>query len=84
MINLAYERGPITWVFQREDELPAGVNRVSIDLTSEDWEAQADRFEAAGATRLGAHEIDGVRWVELTDIEGNLFRVFAPRQDDSV
>ncbi|HEU4425342.1 MAG TPA: VOC family protein [Pilimelia sp.] len=83
MINVTHDHGPITWIFQRGDEIPAGVNRIAIDLTSEDWEAQADRFVAAGAARLSAHNVGGVRWVELTDIEGNLFRIFAPRADDS-
>jgi predicted enzyme related to lactoylglutathione lyase len=83
MINATHEYGPITWIFQRGDDLPVGVNRVSVDLTSKDWQAHADRFEAARATRLGTYNVGGVRWAEFTDIEGNLFRIFAPRQDES-
>jgi predicted enzyme related to lactoylglutathione lyase len=68
-----------TWLFVKVAEPKQGRNRFHPDLTSPDWEAEADRLVALGATRQGAFEVDGVRWIALTDPEGNDFNIFAPR-----
>jgi Glyoxalase-like domain len=68
-----------TWLFVKVAEPRRGRNRFHPDLTSPDWEAEADRLVAIGASRQGAFEVDGVRWIALTDPEGNEFNVFAPR-----
>lgn len=41
--------------------------------------AVVERAEAAGAHRGDEHESEGVRWVEMGNIDGNPFRGFAPR-----
>lgn len=72
--------GP-TWMFHQPDgALPAGDNRLMLDLGGEaDWSRQADRVEALGAERVSDNEVTGVRWVVFRDPEGNTFRIFAPR-----
>ncbi|MET9256022.1 VOC family protein [Streptomyces sp. NPDC003717] len=74
--------GP-TWMFhQPASDLPAGENRLMLDLGGEeDWAEQADRVAALGAERVSGNERDGVRWVVLRDPEGDTFRIFAPRPD---
>ncbi|WP_205669229.1 VOC family protein [Amycolatopsis suaedae] len=74
--------GP-TWMFhQAQGELPAGQNRLMLDLGGEaDWSEQADRVEALGAERVSDNEQDGIRWVVFRDPEGNTFRIFAPRPE---
>jgi catechol 2,3-dioxygenase-like lactoylglutathione lyase family enzyme len=77
-IGLADE-GP-TWVFTRSADPPAGPNRLVLDLGGDEaWREHADRVEALGARRVAEHEVDGARWVEFRDPEGNTFRIFAPR-----
>jgi predicted enzyme related to lactoylglutathione lyase len=71
--------GP-TWMFVRSDDLAEGRNRLMLDFAGENaWQQEADRAESLGARRVAAHEVDGVRWVELRDPENNTFRIFAPR-----
>jgi len=78
----AVDEGPdlVAWLFVRA---PAGAGRASgrfhPDLTSPDWEAEADRVVALGATLVARHAVGGVRWVALRDPEGNAFNIFAPR-----
>jgi hypothetical protein len=83
MLDFDHEVGPVTWMFQRAAAgAPRGVNRLGLDIALDDeqrWATAADRAEALGATRLAEHEVDGTRWIELSDPEGNPFRVFAPR-----
>ncbi|MEU6485923.1 VOC family protein [Streptomyces sp. NPDC046887] len=76
-----FEGGGVTWMFHRpEGDLPAGENRLMLDLGGgEQWAAQADRMEALGARRISDHEQDGLHWVVFHDPEGNRFRVFSPR-----
>jgi hypothetical protein len=67
------------WMFVQSTDLPAGRNRLMLDLGGEDdWQQQAG-VESLGATRVADHEVDGVRWVEFRDPERNTFRIFAPR-----
>jgi glyoxalase superfamily protein len=81
-IDIAKKFGP-TWIFQKASDLPDGRNRFAVDLSSDDWLQQAQRVQALGGTRLDDHDVDGVRWVDLLDIEANLLRIFAPRQTDN-
>ncbi|WP_224389279.1 VOC family protein [Pseudonocardia sp. ICBG1293] len=82
MLDLDHQVAPITWMFERDDSAGNGPTRTGLDLTHDDegaWRAIADRAESAGATREGEHENGGVRWIAMTDPDGNAFRVFAPR-----
>jgi hypothetical protein len=81
MLNFDHDHGPITWLFQKGpgDGAPGG--RLGLDLGTDaaDWQAPADRAEALGAWRGEERELNGARWIELRDPDGNPFRVFAPR-----
>jgi predicted enzyme related to lactoylglutathione lyase len=71
--------GP-TWMYVQSEDLADGRNRLMLDLAGEDdWQQHADRVESLGATRVADHEVNGVRWVDFRDPEGNTFRIFAPR-----
>jgi hypothetical protein len=53
-----------------------------LDLSGgDDWQRQADRVEGIGAERVSDNEQDGIRWVVFRDVEGNAFRIFAPRPE---
>jgi len=84
MLNLDHDHGPITWLFQRSTE-PAepGHAPLGLDISTQggDWEQAADRAEALGATRGADRELNGTRWIEMRDPDGNPFRVFAPRAE---
>ncbi|GAA1399628.1 hypothetical protein GCM10009613_55480 [Pseudonocardia kongjuensis] len=82
MLDFDHQVAPITWMFERDDSAGHGPTRIGLDLTHDDedqWRAIADRAENAGATRKDEHEDGGVRWIEMTDLDGNPFRIFAPR-----
>lgn len=86
MLDLEHSVAPQTWLFQRGDRQP-GDGPLRLDLTTgidadaDAWVALADRAEDLGAVRGERHEVDGVRWIDLRDPDGNPFRVFAPRPD---
>lgn len=82
MLDLDHQVGPVTWMFHRDDSVGSEPSRLGLDLHRDDetrWREVADRAERAGGLRRGEHEIDGVRWIEMADPDGNPFRVFAPR-----
>ncbi|WP_030155581.1 VOC family protein [Glycomyces sp. NRRL B-16210] len=62
-------------LFQVVPEKKTVKNRLHLDLHygPEDYEAQADRLEGLGATRLGAYDEDGAKWILMADPEGNEF-----------
>ena len=59
--------------FQRVPEPKSGKNRVHLDLHSSDEEAEAERIEALGATRLRRSEDPDDIFIVLADPEGNEF-----------
>lgn len=61
--------------FQKVSDPTPGKNRVHLDLTSEDLDAEVARLTAAGAQEYERHNMDGFRWVTLTDPDGNRFCV---------
>ena len=80
MIDAAHEHGPITWIFLRATTEIPPARRLTLDLTDdEDWRGEVNRAQEIGAELTGEHTVESVRWAELTDPEGNLFRIFAPR-----
>ncbi len=66
--------GPVLG-FQRVDDPTPGKNRVHLDLTTSDREAEVRRLQAAGARFVARHETPGFTWVVLADPEGNQFCV---------
>jgi predicted enzyme related to lactoylglutathione lyase len=64
---------------QKVPERREGKNRVHIDFTVADREAEIERLLALGATRGEDHSIPGLTWTVLQDPEGNEFCVGAPQ-----
>ncbi|MDT0200716.1 VOC family protein [Nocardioides sp. AE5] len=61
--------------FQRVDDPTPGKNRMHLDVTSDDVDAEVSRLVSAGATHESEHTMGELRWVTLADPEGNLFCV---------
>lgn len=68
------------WMFLKVPEAKTAKNRQHVDFAAVDGdlEAEVERLVALGATSHGDGEVPGVRWVTLTDPEGNEFDVFVP------
>ena len=62
-------------VFQKVDDPTPGKNRVHLDLTAVDLEAEVDRLVSGGATVVGRRGDEGFRWVTMADPQGNQFCV---------
>jgi hypothetical protein len=67
--------GPVSLSFQRVDDPTAGKNRLHLDLTTDDLDAEVDRLLAAGAGLVQRRGNESFRWVTLTDPDGNEFCV---------
>jgi predicted enzyme related to lactoylglutathione lyase len=65
----------IVIAFQKVPEAKSVKNRVHVDLSAADEEAEAGRIEALGATRLWVSEDPDDPFVVLADPEGNEFCV---------
>jgi predicted enzyme related to lactoylglutathione lyase len=62
--------------FQRVPDPTPGKNRVHLDFSAADLDAEVARLTAAGAAEQGRHKFgDNFRWVVLADPEGNVFCV---------
>lgn len=67
--------------FQRVDSPAPGKNRVHVDFSAEDVDAEVARLVDLGATETSRHSVDGgFRWVVLSDPDGNAFCVGAARE----
>lgn len=76
-VMVSREAGPRLG-FQRVDEPTSGKNRVHVDFTAPDVDAEVARLVALGATERDRHDMGGgFRWVVLTDPAGNAFCVGA-------
>jgi predicted enzyme related to lactoylglutathione lyase len=60
---------------QKVPEARAGKNRVHLDLTTPDPDAEVARLVSLGATAHEKYEEPGLRWTVLTDPVGNEFCV---------
>ena len=66
--------------FQQVPE-PKGIkNRVHIDFTADDREAEVDRLISLGAARIDDHEVADLRWTVMGDPDGNEFCVVQARK----
>jgi len=62
--------------FQKVPDPTPGKNRVHLDFSAADVDAEVARLTAAGATEVGGRKLsDNFRWVVLADPEGNVFCV---------
>ena len=67
--------------FQRVDAPTPGKNRVHVDFSAPDVDAEVDRLVGLGAQETARHSVDGgFRWVVLADPDGNAFCVGAARE----
>ncbi|MFD2469773.1 VOC family protein [Amycolatopsis silviterrae] len=60
---------------QRVLEARAGKNRVHVDFSAADREAEVRRLVGLGAAERGRHAQAGLEWTVLADPEGNVFCV---------
>jgi Glyoxalase-like domain len=63
--------------FHQVAEAKSVKNRFHPDLITSDYEGEAERLIALGATRLNELARDGARWTTLADVEGNEFDLIA-------
>lgn len=68
---------PVTLAFQRVDDPTPGKNRLHLDLSAADVDAEVDRLVAAGATLVQRRGQQDFHWVTLSDPDGNQFDVAA-------
>lgn len=62
--------------FQKVPDPAPGKNRVHLDFTTKDLDAEVLRLVAAGASEVGRHQVgESFRWVVLADPEDNAFCV---------
>jgi predicted enzyme related to lactoylglutathione lyase len=60
--------------FQKVSDPTPGKNRVHVDFSADDVDAEVARLVEAGATEDGRHSVgENFRWVVLKDPEGNAF-----------
>ncbi|MCJ0902983.1 VOC family protein [Rhodococcus sp. ARC_M6] len=67
--------GSANFAFQKVPDPTAGKNRIHLDLSSADLDAEVTRLIEAGATEHHRENMDGFRWVTLVDPDGNQFCV---------
>ncbi|MFF3766639.1 VOC family protein [Streptomyces sp. NPDC001922] len=75
--------GPDTWpgiVFLPVPEGKTVKNRLHLDLSPDDQEAEVARLLALGARRADVGQGEDVTWVVLADPEGNEFCVLRPKE----
>ncbi len=71
--------GPTRLAFQLVDGGPTpGKNRLHLDLSAPDLDAETERLLAAGAGLVGRRGDESFRWNTFTDPAGNEFCVSGP------
>ena len=66
--------------FQKVPDATPGKNRIHVDFTAADLDAEVDRLVAAGASLVGRRGDENFHWVTLADPQGNQFCV-APQSE---
>ncbi|OBF40978.1 glyoxalase [Mycobacterium sp. ACS1612] len=73
---VAVERQPgPKLLFQKVADPTPGKNKIHLDFTAADVEAEVKRLVDLGAEETGRHSLGPVSWVVLADPEGNAFCV---------
>jgi len=73
---VAVERQPgPKLLFQKVADPTPGKNRIHLDFTAADVDAEVQRLVELGAKEDGRHSMGPVAWVVLKDPEGNAFCV---------
>ena len=67
--------GPVQMAFQKVDDPTPGKNRIHVDLSADDLDAEVERLLAAGAGLVERRSVGSFRWVTLSDPDGNEFCV---------
>ncbi len=67
--------GSPAWMFLAVPETKTVKNRMHLDLTADDREAEVARLVGLGATRVADHDEWGHVWTVVNDPEGNEFCV---------
>jgi hypothetical protein len=70
-----------TWIFAKVPEPKNAKNRMHLDLTGPDPEAEVARLVELGATRVADMDEYGYTWTVMADPEGNEFCVAKARTD---
>jgi hypothetical protein len=68
-----------TWIFAKVPEPRTAKNRIHLDLTAPDPEAEVARLVELGAIRIADMEEYGYTWTVMADPEGNEFCVAKAR-----
>jgi len=63
------------WSFARVPEPKSAKNRLHVDLSAPDREAEVERLVGLGARRVTDHADGDTTWTVLLDVEGNEFCV---------
>ncbi|OZF05612.1 VOC family protein [Rhodococcoides fascians] len=66
---------PYRLAFQKVDAPTPGKNRIHLDLTTADLDAEVMSLVDSGASKVDEHTMGDFRWVTLTDPDGNSFCV---------
>jgi predicted enzyme related to lactoylglutathione lyase len=74
-IGMASESEAPKWLFIQVPEAKTAKNRMHLDLSTDDRDAEVDRLVSLGASKIGDHDEYETRWTVLADPEGNEFCV---------
>lgn len=66
---------PYRMAFQKVEHPTPGKNRIHLDMTTENLDAEVARLIGAGASEVAQHTMGDFRWVTLSDPDGNAFCV---------
>ncbi|MGE3590286.1 MAG: VOC family protein, partial [Ilumatobacteraceae bacterium] len=74
-IGFPAEPGQQAWLFLQVPEGKSAKNRMHLDLTATDRDAEVTRLVGLGATEVDQHDEYGHQWTVMRDPEGNEFCV---------
>ncbi|MCL2803184.1 MAG: VOC family protein [Micrococcales bacterium] len=66
--------------FQKVTDPTPGKNRLHLDMSAPNRDAQVERLKSLGAKFVAAHQMGPLDWVVLEDPDGNQFCLAAPEK----